>query len=191
MSSSCLSCPAFLGWVTLLFILMFANCFFLDGMLRFFCSMAILNILQIQNEQVYSFYMMVNMFLFLVMSFAFLFVMSYLLGSPRPEKVVFASVGPLLWERPVPGVERRSRAPATVTMAFMENSFSRRQLRSFPSKLAVWSKAIDRRLFYREHAGQIQALITSVQALSIGLSSFCPSHRSVRQDHLLANSVKT
>ena len=78
----------FLGLGSLLFICMFAVCYFLDGMARFFCSMAILNILQIQNEQVYSFYVMANVFLFLVMSFAFLFMMSYFLGSPRPEKVV-------------------------------------------------------------------------------------------------------
>ena len=79
---------SFLGLGSLLFISMFLNCYFLSGMARFFASMAMLNILQIQNQQVYSFVAMVNAYIFFVMSFAFLFVMSYLLGSPRPEKAV-------------------------------------------------------------------------------------------------------
>jgi hypothetical protein len=57
-------------------------------MARFFTTLAILNMLQIQNQQVYSFYVMVNILLFLVMGFTFLFVMSYMLGSPRPEKTM-------------------------------------------------------------------------------------------------------
>ena len=48
--------------------------------------MAILNILQIQNQQVYSFYAMVNATLFLAMGFTLLYVMSYLLGSPGRRK---------------------------------------------------------------------------------------------------------
>ena len=79
---------SFLGLGTLLFLCMFLNHYFLTGMARFFTTLAILNMLQIQNEQVYSFYVMVNVFLFLVMGFTFLFVMSYMLGSPRPEKTM-------------------------------------------------------------------------------------------------------
>jgi uncharacterized membrane protein YccC len=163
---------SFLGLGTLLFILMFANCFFLDGMVRFFCSMAILNILQIQNEQVYSFYMMVNMFLFLVMSFTFLFVMSYLLGSPRPEKVVlrlldrFFGSAQFLVSRVDPEPRRQS------LWDLWKIAFHRRQLRSFPSKLEVWSRAIDRRLFAENTPDQIQALITSVQALVYRIEQF-------------------
>ena len=78
----------FLGLGSLLFITMFLVCYFLSGMARFFACMAILNILQIQNHQVYSFVAMANAYIFFVMVFAFLFVMSYLLSSPRPEKAV-------------------------------------------------------------------------------------------------------
>lgn len=163
---------SFLGLGTLLFILMFANCFFLDGMVRFFCSMAILNILQIQNEQVYSFYMMVNMFLFLVMSFAFLFVMSYLLGSPRPEKVVLRLLDRFFGSAQflVSSVDPEPRRQSLWDL--WKIAFHRRQLRSFPSKLTAWSKAIDRRLFAENTPDQIQALITSVQALVYRIEQF-------------------
>ena len=163
---------SFLGLGTLLFMLMFANCFFLDGMARFFSSMAILNILQIQNQQVYSFYMMVNMFLFLVMNFVFLFVMSYLLGSPRPEKVVLRLLDRFFGSAQflVSSVDPEPRRQSLSDLCKI--AFHRRQLRSFPSKLAVWSKAIDRRLFAENTPDQIQALVTSVQALVYRIEQF-------------------
>ena len=163
---------SFLGLGTLLFICMFANCFFLDGMARFFGSMAILNILQIQNEQVYSFYAMANVYLFLVMGFAFLFAMSYLLGSPRPEKVVFRLMdrffgsARFLMSRVDPEQQRQTGWER------WRIAFHRRQLRSIPAKLAAWSKAIDRSLFPENTPEQIQAMVTGVQVLVYRLEQF-------------------
>ena len=62
---------SFLGLGTLLFITMFLNCYLLSGMARFFCSMAILNMLPIQNQQLYSFAAMANVYLFIVGCFRF------------------------------------------------------------------------------------------------------------------------
>jgi uncharacterized membrane protein YccC len=163
---------SFLGLGSLLFACMFLNCYFLSGIARFFTSMAILNILQIQNEQVYSFYVMVNVFLFLVMAFTFLYVMSYLMGSPRPEKAVlglldrfFRSAEFLMSLKSAkPGQERsidRWRA-----------AFHERQLRSLPAKLGAWIKAIDLRLFPDNTPEQIQALVTSAQALVYRIEQF-------------------
>lgn len=175
---------SFLGLGSLLFLCMFVVCYFLEGMARFFCSMAILNILQIQNEQVYSFYAMVNVFLFLVMCFAFLFVMSYHLGSPRPEKVVlrlldrFFGSARFLMSRVALEPRRES------TWERWRTEFHRRQLRSLPSKLAAWCRAIDRSLFPDNTPEQIQALVTRVQALVYRIEQFLEAAAVRRAERL-------
>ncbi len=163
---------SFLGLGSLLFLCMFGTCYFFSGMVRFFCSMAILNILQIQNHQIYAFAAMANVVLFLVMGFTFLFVMSYLLGSPRPEKAVlsfldrfFCSAGFLM--------SHSKLDPArTSGFARWKMAFHQRQLRSLPAKLAVWSSAIDRSLFPDNTPEQVQVLVTSAQALVYRLDQF-------------------
>jgi hypothetical protein len=127
--------------------------------------MAMLNMLQIQNQQVYSFYVMVNMFLFLVMCFTFLYVMSYLLGSPRPEKAMlrlldrFFRSAEFLMSRKESGLGRVSR------LERWRIAFHQRQLRSLPARLAAWGKAIDPKLFPANSPDQIHALVNSVQTL--------------------------
>jgi hypothetical protein len=156
---------SFLGLGSLLFAGMFLNCYFLSGAARFFTSMAMLNMLQIQNEQVYSFYVMVNMFLFLVMCFAFLYVTSYLLGSPRPEKAMlrmldrFFRSAEFLMSRKESGRGRDAR------LERWRIAFHQHQLRSMPGRLAVWGKAIDSKRFPANSPDQIHALVNSVQTL--------------------------
>jgi len=163
---------SFRGLGSLLFIVMFLNCFLLSGMARFFCSMAILNMLQISNQQVYSFYAMANVYVFLVMGFTFLFVMSYLLGSPRPDKMVlhllerFFSSAEFLMSR---------KAPESGPLSFLGRwriAFHLRQLHSLPAKLGAWSKAIDQKRFPDNSPEQIQALVMSTQTLVYRLEQF-------------------
>jgi uncharacterized membrane protein YccC len=156
---------SFLGLGSLLFGIMFLNCFFFSGMARLFCNMAILNMLQIQNQQVYSFAAMANVYIFLVMGFTFLFVMSYLLGSPRPEKVVlhlldrFFRSALFLMSRKSPGVNHFS------PLEQWRIAFHRRQLCSMPAKLGAWGKAIDLNSFPGNTPEQVQAMVASIQAL--------------------------
>jgi hypothetical protein len=51
-------------------------------------------------------------------------------------------------------------------------AFHQRHLRSFPSKLAAWGKAIDRSLFPDNTPEQIQTLVTSIQALVYRIEQF-------------------
>ena len=163
---------SFLGLGSLLFVLMFLVCYFFSGMVRFFCSMAILNMLQIQNQQIYSFAAMANVYIFLVMGFTFLFVMSYLLGSPRPEKVVlhqlnrFFRSAEFLMSKKAPEVRRFS------LLERWRIAFHWRQLRSFPAKLSAWGKAIDLNRFPGNPPEQIQTLVASTQALVYRLEQF-------------------
>jgi len=175
---------SFLGLGLLLFTCMFLNCYFLSGMARFFTSMAILNILQIQNEQVYAFAAMANAVLFLVMAFMFLYVMSYLLGSPRPEKAVLR-----LLDRFFRSAEflMSRKAPESGRVSALDRwrmAFHQRQLRSLPAKLGAWGKAIDRKLFPDNTPEHIQTLVTSVQALVYRLEQFLEAGVVLRAEPL-------
>ena len=163
---------SFIGLGSLLFIVMFLNSYFLSGMARFFCSMAILNMLQIQNPQIYSFVAMANVYIFLVMGFTFLFIMSYLLGSPRPEKVMLT-----LLKRFFRSAEylMSRKAPEIGTLSFLERwitAFHLRQLHSLPTKIATWVKSIDQNHFPGNTPEQVQALVTSTQSLVYRLDQF-------------------
>ncbi len=156
---------SFLGLGSLLFVTMFITAYFFSGLARFFCSMAILNMLPIQNHQQYSFAAMANIFIFFVMVFAFLFMMSYLLSSPRPEKAVlhlldrFFRSAEFLMSRREPGFGRVSGLDR------WRIAFHERQLRSIPAKLGAWGKSIDSKLFPDNTPEQIQSLVTSIQGL--------------------------
>ncbi|MGA9234581.1 MAG: FUSC family protein [Desulfobacterales bacterium] len=175
---------SFLGLGLLLFTCMFLNCYFMSGMGRFFVSMAILNILQIQNHQVYAFAAMANAVLFLVMAFMFLYVMSYILGSPRPEKAVLR-----LLDRFFRSAEflmsRKAPEPGQVSgLDRWRIAFHQRQLRSLPAKLAAWGKAIDRKHFPENTPEQTQVLVTSIQALVYRLEQFLEAGVVLRAEPL-------
>jgi len=175
---------SFLGLGALLFTCMFLNCYFMSGVGRFFVSMAILNILQIQNHQVYAFAAMANAVLFLVMAFMFLYVMSYLLGSPRPEKAVLR-----LLDRFFRSAEflMSRKAPESGRVSALDRwrmAFHRRQLRSLPAKIGAWGKAIDRKHLPENTPEQIQALVTSVQALVYRLEQFLEAGVVLRAEPL-------
>ena len=156
---------SFLGLGTLLFLCMFTVHYFFTGMARLFCNMAILNMLQIQNEQVYSFYAMVNVFLFLVMAFTFLFVMSYMLGSPRPEKAMLRMLDRFFRSAEFLMSRTSADAAGVPLVDRWRIGFHERRLRSMPAKLAAWGTAIDRTHCPDTTPERIQALVTSLQAL--------------------------
>ncbi|MDD1750293.1 MAG: FUSC family protein [Methanothrix sp.] len=162
---------SFLGLGALLFTCMFLNCYFMPGMGRFFVSMAILNILQIQNHQVYVFAAMANLVLFLVMAFMFLYVMSYLLGSPRPEKVVLHMLDRFFHSAEFLISRKAIHYGPLSSLERWKVAFHTRQLSMLPSKLAVWSKAVDRK-HIQDASGDIQALVISIQNLVYRIEQF-------------------
>jgi len=175
---------SFLGLGSLLFTTMFLVCYFFNGLVRFFCSMAILNMLVIQNQQVYTFAPLANFYIFLVMAFAFLFVMSYLLGSPRPEKVVlhlldrFFHSAEFLMSRKALNFGRLS------LLERWRIAFNARQLRSLPAKLAAWSKAVDRKRLPEDASEKIQAIVISIQSLVYRMEQFLETDMVIRAQPL-------
>jgi uncharacterized membrane protein YccC len=179
----------FLGLGSLLFITMFLVCYFLSGMARFFACMAILNILQIQNHQVYSFVAMANAYIFFVMSFAFLFVMSYLLSSPRPEKAVLHLLNRFFRSAEFLMSPKAAKPGHESAIDRWRRAFHERQLISLPAKLAAWGKSIDPKRFPDNTPEQIQALVASTQALVYRIEQFLEAG-AFRQAEPLARELR-
>lgn len=174
----------FLGLGTLLFTTMFLNCLLFSGMMRFFVSMAILNMLPIQNQQLYSFAAMSNVYIFLVMCFAFLYVMSYLLGSPRPEKTIMYLLGRFFRSAEFL-MSRKTAAPVRFpSLNRWRIAYHERQLHSLPAKLSAWGKVIDQQSFPQNTPEQIQTVVTSVQSLVYRLQQLMESGEDQQAESL-------
>jgi len=179
----------FLGLGSLLFITIFLSSYFVSGAARFFCNMAILNMLPIQNHQLYSFAAMANAYIFFVMVFSFLFVMSYLLNSPRPEKAVLQLLDRFFRSAEFLMSRRASESGRVSSLGRWKIAFHERQLHSFPAKLAAWGKSIDRKLLPNDSPDPIQPLVTSAQTLVYRLDQFLEA-RAVPQAESLARDLR-
>jgi uncharacterized membrane protein YccC len=154
------------GLGPLIFSCMFVVCYWFTGVARLMGMIAIINIISISNPQTYSFAAMANVSLFMIGSFGFLYVLSYTLGSSRPEKVLcglmrrfLRSVECLLSELCVQ-TARPSSAWRRLKIAFY-----RQELQRLPAKIAGWSKAINHQHFPDNTGPQISALVAQLQVL--------------------------
>lgn len=170
----------FLGLGSLLFVLMFSVCYFTAGMTRFLCNLSILTLIPIQNRQVYAFAVVANLYIFLVMAFGFLYVMSFMLSSTRPEKAFlrlmdrFFCSAEFLMLQSTPGRRQYS---------FLNRwrvAFHERQLRAMPLKLEMWGKSINQRGFPDNTPERIHGLVTSIQCMVHRIDQFLEVSRHQR-----------
>lgn len=153
---------------SLLFVLVFINCYFFTGVARLAGLIAIINEISVQNQQSYDFAAMANSLVFIVIAFIFLFLLTYLLNSSRPEKALlklmsryFRSMGYL--------VSRHGRLSLSKASWFdqWKDDFHLYEIKTLPEKIAGWGKAIDPGLFPANSQQRVLALVTSLQVLSI------------------------
>jgi hypothetical protein len=183
---------SFLGLGLLLFLGMFITRYFFSGFAQMAGSIGIINMMAIQNQQSYSFAAMANSYLFIVLSLVLLFVITYMLRSPRPEKAV-----PHLLRRFFRSAEylvsRMALEPGHEPSALerYKTDFYRHELQTLPTKIGAWGKAINRKLFPNNTPEQVQALVTSLQTLVYrieelveagGTGQAAPLARAMRED---------
>jgi uncharacterized membrane protein YccC len=157
---------SFIGLGSLLFLCMFINRYFFSGLAQLAGSIGIINMVSVQNQQTYNFAAMANSYAFTVLALVFLFALTYMLRSPRPEKAVlyllrrfFRSAEFLISRMALePGHE-----PSVLER--WKTDFYRHELQTLPTKIGAWGKAINHKLFPNNTPEQVQALVTSLQAL--------------------------
>jgi uncharacterized membrane protein YccC len=156
----------FLELGLLLFLSMFVVCYFFSGIGRLAGMIAVLTMIAVQNQQTYNFAAMANSYLYTLLGLAFVFAMSYMVRSPRPEKAVLHLVGRFF--RSTELLMSRSALEPGRTPTFMERwktAFHRHEMKTLPTKLGAWCRAIDHKKFPNTTPEQVQALLTSLQGL--------------------------
>jgi uncharacterized membrane protein YccC len=157
---------SFLGLGVLLFVCMFISRYFFTGMAQLAGSMAILNMMSVQNHQTYNFAAMANSYLFTVGALVVVFTFTYLRRSPRPEKAVlillrrfFRYAGHL-----IAGMTLEVEGRRTWLQRWQAELY-RHELRALPGKIGAWGKFINPEHFPDISQQEVQALVTSLQTL--------------------------
>jgi len=157
----------------LLFLYTFVSVYFFKGGARTISMMGFLIVFGITNQQAYSFAVVANSYVMVVLAICLAAATSYLMRAPRPEKQFlvlvrrfFRNAAKLLESerglgRGRAGVWRRWR-----------DAYHAQQVATVPAKLAVWANRIDPRRFPRNPREATQALLNDFQTLSDRLDAF-------------------
>jgi uncharacterized membrane protein YccC len=181
------SLSTFVGLGSVIFACMFINCFFFTGLARFAGMVGILNELSIQNHQTYDFAAMANGYVFTLLGFVLVFFMSYMIRSPRPEKAVLHSLSrffrsaELLISQPPP-------EEASSPFRRWRSAFHHHEIRTMPSKIEAWCKAIDGTLFPSNEPEQTQTLVTALRSIANRIEELLEA-RSSKQSARLARAL--
>ena len=156
----------FVGLGTLLFIAAFVVCYFFTGLARLAGLIAVINEISVSNPQSYNFAAMANGLFFTVAALLFVFGMSYMLRSPRPEKAVLHLVQRFFRSAAflVARLETDPRRAPSFTQRWRA-AFHWQELQTLPAKITAWGRAIDRTKFPANTIEQVQGLVTSLQTL--------------------------
>jgi hypothetical protein len=114
---------------------MFVVCYFFSGIGRLAGMIAVLTMIAVQNQQTYNFAAMANSYLYTLLGLAFVFAMSYMVRSPRPEKAVLHLVGRFFHSAELL-ISRMAREPGR-TPALMErwkSAFYQHEMKTMPAE---------------------------------------------------------
>lgn len=139
----------------------------------------------ISNQQSYDFASMMNTYVFTMSGIMLVYALTYLVGSPRPEKTFLRQTRRFFraceflvahW------AETRS------LLEQMKRTYYQQELQTLPGKMAIWAKQIDRNMFPRNNPDQVASLVASLQLLAYRSEDLL-AMRSVRQSDLLAREL--
>lgn len=179
---------SFLGLGLVIFAFTFLVAYFLKGLDRLAGMLALLLMigLGLENQQTYDFASQANSYLWALLSVAVPVATSSITFSLRPEKAFlhlinrfFASFEFFVMSRPA--WETR---PSNGIVERWKQAYHRRELRTLPQKLGTWGHFIDHKLFPDNTPEQVQALVTSLQALAYRLQELTEARRTSQPDLL-------
>jgi len=170
---------SFVGLGLTLFLCAFMARYFFTGLAQLAGMVAIINLIQIQNQQSYDFAAQANALVFTLLAILFVYAMSYLLGSPRPEKAVlkitkrFFRSAQFIISRTILDPDDEPNWIKQWKLAYYRN-----EMVTLPAKLAAWGKSIDSRLFPNTSQEQIGHLVTSLQSIVYRFEELQSAERS-------------
>jgi uncharacterized membrane protein YccC len=129
----------------------------------------------ISNQQTYDFASMMNTYVFTMSGIMLVYVLTYLAGSPRPEKTFlkqtrrfFRSCEYLL----------SHEAEPTSFVGQARRAFHSQELRTLPGKMGIWGKQIDPKKFPRNSLDQVASLVAGLQLLAYRIEDLLAVRRA-------------
>jgi len=117
----------------------------------------------ISNEQTYDFASMMNTYVFTMSAILVVYGMTYLIGSPRPEKTMLRQV-----RRFFRSCEFLVSRPATPEswVERIKQRYHRKELQTLPAKIATWGAQISQKQFPQNSPEHVRGLARRLQLLS-------------------------
>ncbi|RLA22672.1 MAG: hypothetical protein DRQ62_07605 [Gammaproteobacteria bacterium] len=171
----------------LLFISMFCVFYFFTGGHRVLGVVAVTTKMIINNDQVYDFSSSVNMFLVSLGAYISVYIFSYILSSPRPQRALLSLT------------RRYFRSAAFLMSAIQSNqnkglwaefktAFYRYELRTLPLKIKAWSKAINHKHFPNNSVDEIDELLMNIYSLTSSLEEWFIASHLQQPKHILTET---
>jgi len=147
--------------------------------------LAMFTMFGISNEQTYDFASMMNTYVFTMSGILMVYGMTYLIGSPRPEKTVLRQL-----RRFFRSCEFLISSPANPDswVERIKQAYHRRELQTLPAKIATWGAQIDQKRFPHNSAEQVKALAVRLQLLAFRIDDLL-NLRSEPQAELLVREL--
>jgi len=162
----------------LLFAFTFVTAYFFPRA-RTFLLLAMFNMFGIANEQTYDFASMMNAYVFTMAGILMVYGMTYLIGSPRPEKMVmrqlqrFFTSCEFLLSQSASGGSFAGR---------MKHSYHRKELLTLPAKISAWGSQIDKKRFPHNSPEQVKKLAAKLQLLSFRIDDLLTLRERSQED---------
>lgn len=178
-----------------LFACMFVVNYFFKGVGRFAGMIGVLMGVSVQQQQAYSFAAAANNYVFTLSAFVLVYVMSYMIQSPRPEKAVLYLVRRFFRSA---GFLMASASNATPTgagrLGRWRTAWHRQELQWLPAKIAAWSKAIDRDAFPSNTPEHAEDMVIGLQAVAYRIDELLDVRGTVSTESFaveLADDLRT
>ena len=162
------------GLSALLFISMFCVFYFFTGVYKVLGVIGVATKLMVHNEQTYDFANSANMVIFSVFSYAFIYVFSYIISSPRPQRAVLSHIRRYFRSAEFLVSDMQSNKKSSILRKF-KAAFYRHELRTLPLNIQSWSKAISHKDFPDNHPDEIDDLLLNIYSLSNSLEEWISS----------------
>lgn len=150
----------------LIFLLSFMSAYFLPGTAVVIAYLAMINMLGISNVQLYDFAAMMNAYVFTMLVMLVLFVLSYIQGSPRPEKVFLKMIGRYFKSCEIILDALGEKASGWSLYKRMHLSYHQQEIRTLPTKLGLWGSQVDGDTFEDASPEKLQHILATLQALT-------------------------
>ncbi len=173
---------------TLLFLCMFGVFYFLDGVHRLLGVIAATTKLSVHNEQVYDFIASANMLLLSVFSYSILFVYSYILGSPRPQRVFLSNIRKYFRSAEFLIADLQNTQKYSVLRKF-QVAFHSYEFKHLPLRIKSWSMPINYQHFDKNSRSQIEDFTIAIHSLSNSLEEYFSS-KKLTQTHYILDETK-